>query len=109
MLNAPDVKLAIVGVSRDCFPIDLTRTRLGKLAEACKKIGLEVYVAETIIENEVDANAALDEVLANGANAAVVYLGNFGPEGPGLARLKPEAMLAHFDDLPELAARLIRR
>jgi len=28
--NAPEVKLAIVGVSRDCFPIDLTRTRLGK-------------------------------------------------------------------------------
>ncbi len=82
MLNAPDVKLAIVGVSRDCFPIDLTRTRLGKLAEACKKIGLEIYVAETVIENEVDANAALDEVLSNGANAAVVYLGNFGPEGP---------------------------
>ena len=49
MLNAPDVKLALVGVSRDCFPIELTRTRLGKLAEACKKIGLDVYVAETVI------------------------------------------------------------
>jgi L-fucose isomerase-like protein len=80
--NAPDVKLAIVGVSRDCFPIELTRTRLGKLAEACKKIGLDVYAANTIIESECDAVAALEEVSQAGANAAVVYLGNFGPEGP---------------------------
>ena len=25
-LNSPEVKLALVGVSRDCFPIELTRT-----------------------------------------------------------------------------------
>jgi L-fucose isomerase-like protein len=80
--NAPDVKLAIVGVSRDCFPIELTRTRLGKLADACKKIGLDVYTCSTIIESECNAAAALEEVVEAGANAAVVYLGNFGPEGP---------------------------
>lgn len=32
---------------------------------------------------------------------------SFGPEGPGIARLAPEAMLDHFDDLPALAARLL--
>ena len=80
--NSPIVKLALVGVSRDCFPIDLTRTRLGKLVEACSAIGLDVHRCSTIIENERDAIAALVEACEAGANAAVIYLGNFGPEGP---------------------------
>ena len=44
--------------------------------------GSSVYACKTIIENEKDALAALDEVADAGANAAVIYLGNFGPEGP---------------------------
>lgn len=82
MINSPDVKIAIVGVSRDCFPIDLTRSRMGRLADSCKKIGIDVYACQTIIENENDAIAALKEAEDAGANAAVIYLGNFGPEGP---------------------------
>jgi L-fucose isomerase-like protein len=82
MINSPEVKLAIVGVSRDCFPIDLTRNRLNRVAEACSKIGLDVYACNTIIENENHAAAALAEADEAGANAAVIYLGNFGPEGP---------------------------
>lgn len=31
----------------------------------------------------------------------------FGPEGAGVARLAPEALLDHYDDLPALVARLI--
>jgi phosphoglycolate phosphatase len=31
----------------------------------------------------------------------------FGPEGPGVARLEPEAMLTHYDDLDDTVARLI--
>jgi phosphoglycolate phosphatase len=42
--------------------------------------------------------------LAVGVPVALV---SFGPEGEGVARLQPEALLHHFDDLPELAARLI--
>ncbi len=80
--NAPEVKIAIVGVSRDCFPIDLTRTRLGRLVDACKSAGVDVYHCQTIIENEKDAISALIETTDAGCNAAVVYLGNFGPEGP---------------------------
>jgi len=80
--NSPEVELAIVGVSRDCFPIELTRTRLGKLAQACEAAGVSVHPCSIIIENEHDAMAAVDELNEIGANAAVVYLGNFGPEGP---------------------------
>jgi len=82
MPNSPQVKLAVVGVSRDCFPIELARSRMGKLLEACKKIHLEPYACKTIIENESDAIKALEELGDAGANAAVIYLGNFGPEGP---------------------------
>jgi len=82
LLNSPEVKLAVVGVSRDCFPIELVRTRLARLANACEASGRSVIVCKTIVENETGALAALDELAAKGANAAVVYLGNFGPEGP---------------------------
>lgn len=37
-----------------------------------------------------------------------VALVSFGPEGPGLARLSPEAMLDHFDHLPALAREWLR-
>ena len=80
--NSPEVKLAIVGVSRDCFPIELTRTRLQALGQACERIGVQVELLSTIIENEQDAMAALAEAEDVGANAVVIYLGNFGPEGP---------------------------
>ncbi len=80
--NAPQVKLALVGVSRDCFSIEITRNRLKALAKACREKGLKITVCKTIIENETDAMAALAEATDAGANAAVIYLGNFGPEGP---------------------------
>ena len=82
LMNSPTVTLAIVGVSRDCFPVELTRTRLQALSAACKQRGQSVVVCNTIIENEVDALAAVAEAKDAGANAAVIYLGNFGPEGP---------------------------
>jgi L-fucose isomerase-like protein len=82
MQNSPEVKLALVAVSRDCFPIDLSRRRSGELADACKAAGIEMYRCPTIIENENDAVQAAAECQDAGANAAVIYLGNFGPEGP---------------------------
>ena len=82
MPNAPQVKLAIVAVSRDCFPIELSRKRSRELVKACRAAGLKVYPCPTIIENESDALQAVLKCRENGANAAVVYLGNFGPEGP---------------------------
>ena len=35
-----------------------------------------------IVENEVDAKRAVEDVKAAGVNALVVFLGNFGPETP---------------------------
>lgn len=82
LMNSPEVKLAIVGVSRDCFPVELVRRRLAALVGACEAAGQPVVACKTIVENEAGAGAALDELAAKGANAAVIYLGNFGPEGP---------------------------
>jgi len=82
MINIPQVKLAVVAVSRDCFPISLSHRRRQAVVAACQKAGLNVVEIETIIENENDTMKAYAEVQASGANALFVYLGNFGPEGP---------------------------
>ena len=82
MPNAPKVKIALVGVSRDCFPLELTRNRLKTLTRSCLDEKLKVIACKTIIESEKDALAAIAEAIGAGANAAVIYLGNFGPEGP---------------------------
>ena len=82
LINTPKVKLGLVGVSRDCFPIELTRSRLNQVVAACRKLDLPVVPCSVIIETEVHAMAAVAELRKKGANAAVVYLGNFGPEGP---------------------------
>lgn len=82
MLNLPEMKIGLVAVSRDCFPLTLSQTRRARVAEACAKCGVNLYEAKTIIENEKDAKSALAELAQAGANALVVYLGNFGPEGP---------------------------
>jgi hypothetical protein len=42
------------------------------------------------------------------ASGVPVALVTFGPEGPGVARLNPEALLERFEDLAAVAARLIR-
>ncbi len=82
MNNIPKVSLGLVAVSRDCFPIDLSRRRRTKLGQECRKLKLPVTEIPTIVENERDALKALDECRKAGVNALVVFLGNFGPEGP---------------------------
>jgi L-fucose isomerase-like protein len=82
MKNIPKVKLGIAAVSRDCFPASLSLSRRKAVVATCKKAGIDVFEAPTVVENEPDALKALDEVKAAGVNALVVYLGNFGPEGP---------------------------
>ncbi len=80
--NMPDVKMGLVAVSRDCFPVDLARRRLAAVVAACRGRGMEVFPAETIIETEADALEARAEMEAKAVNAVAIYLGNFGPEGP---------------------------
>jgi len=47
-----------------------------------------------------------DRMTGRAAGVPVVLVA-FGPEGRGIARLAPDALLDHFDDLPDLAARLL--
>ena len=82
MNNIPPVKLGLVAVSRDCFPIELSRQRRAQVAAEGRKKGLAIAEIPTVVENEKDALKALAELRAAGVNALVLYLGNFGPEGP---------------------------
>lgn len=97
MYNIPEVKLGLIAVSRDCFVISLSKRRVDAVAEACGKKGLEVYKAETVVENEKDMLKAVEEVKAAGCNALVVFLGNFGPE-------TPETLIAKNFDGPVMFA-----
>ena len=80
--NLPEVKLGIVAVSRDCFPASLSKRRRTETVKSCKSKQLEIYECPVIVENETDADNALADIKNAGVNALVLYLGNFGPEGP---------------------------
>ncbi|MCL6590635.1 MAG: fucose isomerase [Firmicutes bacterium] len=95
MLNIPEVKLGIVAVSRDCFPVELSEKRRKMVAQTCTDKGLKITEIKTTVENEKDVLKALAELKSAGVNALVVYLGNFGPEGP-------ETMLAQKFDGPAM-------
>lgn len=82
MYNLPKVKVALVAVSRDCFPIDLSIKRRNAIMQEIKKAKLPVVEIQQAVENELDAGKALKEIKDSGANALCVFLGNFGPEGP---------------------------
>ena len=78
-MNIPKVKPGIIAVSRDCFPIALSEMRRANIVKA---FGKDLYECPVTVENEIDAAKAIDDVKANGVNALVVFLGNFGPETP---------------------------
>ncbi len=82
MRNIPDVKIGIVAVSRDCFPITLSERRRAAVVEAYRRAGGEIVEIRTTVENETDGEQALLELRESGCNALVLFLGNFGPEGP---------------------------
>lgn len=80
MKNIPELKLGIVAVSRDCFPMTLSASRREKVVASCKANGTDIFECKTTVENENDMLKALEEVKAAGVNALVIFLGNFGPE-----------------------------
>jgi L-fucose isomerase-like protein len=82
MENIPKINLGIIAVSRDCFPIALSKKRRKKVVSECKKKSIPITELEVIIENEKDVLKALNEIQKKHINALVIYLGNFGPEGP---------------------------
>ncbi|MDO5441270.1 MAG: fucose isomerase [Bacillota bacterium] len=88
--NIPDVKLGLIAVSRDCFPIALSTARRDAIAKA---YGADLFNCTTTVENELDAKKAVEEVKAAGCNALCIFLGNFGPE-------TPETIMAQMFDGP---------
>ena len=80
MKNVPNVKVGIVAVSRDCFPMSLSNRRRAAVVEAYREKGLDIYECPITIENENHMLNALADVNEAECNALVVYLGNFGPE-----------------------------
>ncbi|RDW13542.1 HAD-IA family hydrolase [Paracoccus thiocyanatus] len=57
----------------------------------------------TVAQSFLVGDTETDRKTAAAAGVRVALVG-FGPEGEALRRLAPEALLAHFDDLPGLAA-----
>ena len=92
MKNIPEIKLGIVAVSRDCFPMTLSEGRRSAIVKEYTKYG-EIYECPLCVENEKDMLNACDNVKNAGCNALVIYLGNFGPE-------TAETLLARYFDGP---------
>ncbi len=93
MKNMSDVRPGLVAVSRNCFPVSLSKRRRKAIAEAVNTAGGQIVEVPTVVENEADMLKALEELRESGCNALVVFLGNFGPEGP-------ETQLAKLFDGP---------
>ena len=94
MNNLPVVKVGIVAVSRDCFPESLSVNRRKALVEAYAKKydAANIYECPVcIVESEIHMVQALEDIKAEGCNALVVYLGNFGPE------ISETLLAKHFD------------
>lgn len=91
MQNIPEIRLGLISVSRDCFPVTLSAQRRGKVAQACKEVGIDLYECPITVENEVQAKTSVEDVLGHDVNALIVYLGNFGPE-------TAETLIARFFD-----------
>ena len=60
--NIPQVKLGIVAVSRDCFPMELSAGRRQAVVGAYKEVYGDIYECPTTVESEVHMRKALSEV-----------------------------------------------
>lgn len=97
MMNMPEVKMGIVAVSRDCFPMTLSESRRKAVAAAYEKKYGEIYECPVVVESEIHMQQALADLKAAGCTALVVYLGNFGPE-------TAETLLARYFEGPVMFA-----
>lgn len=88
--NIPTITPGVIAVSRGCFPASLSERRRAAIAAA---YGEGLYECPITVTTELDARKAVDDVKANGVNALVVFLGNFGPE-------TPETLIADWFDGP---------
>lgn len=74
------------------------RHLLETIARAGGRRDRAVLVGDTVTDREA----------ARAAGVPCVLVG-FGPDGPGVAALEPEAVVEHFDALPDLLERLVPR
>lgn len=93
MRNIPNIKIGIVAVSRNCFPMSLSENRRKAVVKQYNERYGELYESPTVVENEIDMKKALEEVKEANCDALVIYLGNFGPESS-------ETLLAKYFDGP---------
>ena len=63
MQNIPEVKLGLIAVSRDCFPIALSEKRRAAIVKTC---GGNIYECPVTVENETDMLKAVEDVKAAG-------------------------------------------
>ena len=93
--NMPEIKMGIIAVSRDCFPMSLSESRRAAVVASYKAKYGDIYECKVTVENEIDMEKALEDVKAAGCDALTVYLGNFGPE-------TPETLLVKYFDGPSM-------
>ncbi|TKW66343.1 MAG: HAD family hydrolase [Paracoccus denitrificans] len=91
-LGIRDAFAALVGA--DTLPV--RKPDPAPYKAAVTRAGGTVGASFLVGDTETDLKTARN----SGVRVALVA---FGPEGPDLARLKPDAMLDHFDALPDLA------
>jgi len=95
-LGVRDVFAALVGA--DTLPV--RKPDPEPLREAARRAGGDPALTILIGDSDTDRNTAA----AAGVPSVLV---TFGPSGEDMAALKPEGLLHHFDDLPDLVAQLI--
>lgn len=85
-------------VGADTLPV--RKPDAAPYVESVRRAGGVVARSMLVGDTETDRKTGL----AVGVPVALV---TFGPEGHGIARLEPEALLHHFDELPALAERML--
>lgn len=95
-LGVRDVFAALVGA--DTLPV--RKPDPEPLREAARRAGGDPALTILIGDSDTDRNTAA----AAGVPSVLV---TFGLSGENMADLKPEGLLHHFDDLPDLVAQLI--
>ena len=75
MNNRPVLKLGIVAVSRNCFPMSLSVSRREAVVKAYRETYGEIYECPTCIENEVHMQKALSEVREAGCTSFSIQIG----------------------------------
>ena len=90
--NMPELKLGIVAVSRDCFPMSLSENRRKAVVEAYKKnFSGEIFECPTVVESETDMLKAAKELREAGVTYKVYKntMMNFAFKGTDYESLAP--------------------